>query len=269
MSAECKPQLSNAHEHEVDAASASAGSTPEAEVTPTVANFRKEFMKGSHFEVLMGMGEDPREYREMMESLLEDLQPRRGLESHLVEQMGETFWRMRRSQRIRDGVALKNIRAKVLGEDMAATVRSSQAFGAMEPFERLEKALSRRGEGPTAAEIDEFVASRKGDPSPAMQEFITLLKSLHQPMEEKERKAARRKARKQLQTLQEPYAILATQCVVRSDGIQSAANRAALMAPEDPKSMHLQRLEDANLHRLWRLINALGKVRQGALEKKN
>ena len=55
-------------------------------------------MKGSQFEVLMGMGEG--EYREMMESLLEDLQL--GLESHLVEQMGETFWRMRRSQRIRD-----------------------------------------------------------------------------------------------------------------------------------------------------------------------
>ena len=222
MSAESKPQLPDAHEHELDAASASAGSTPEAEVTPTVPNFRKGFMKDSQFEVLMGMGEDPREYREMMESLLEDLQRRRGLESHLVEQMGETFWRMRRSQRIRDGLALKN--NKVPGEDMAATVRSSQAFNAMEPFERLHKALSRPGQGPTAAEvdgqwchllwhghlgrdrsragrpwhfqmtplpIDEFGTSRQSDPSPAMQEFITLLKSLNQPMEEKERKAPR------------------------------------------------------------------------------
>ena len=39
------------------------------------------------------------------------------------------------------------------------------------------------------------------------------------------------------------------------------------MAPEDQKSMHLQRLEDSNGADL-RLINALGKVRQGALEKK-
>ena len=90
-----------------------------------------------------------------------------------------------------------------------------------EPFERLYKALSRRGLGPAAAEIewchllwhghlgrdrsragrpwhfqmahpiDEFVASRKSESSPAMQEFITLLKSVNQPMEEKERKAAR------------------------------------------------------------------------------
>jgi hypothetical protein len=190
------------------------------------------------------------------------------LESQLVEQMGETFWRMRRSQRIRDGSALKNIRAKVPGEDMAATVRSAQAFQAMEPFERLHKALSRPGQGPTAAEIEEFVASRKSDPSPAMEEFIILLESLNRPMEEKERKAARRQARKQLQALQEPYAILATQCMIRSERVQGAVNLAALMAPEDPKSVHLQRLEDASLHRLWRLINALGKVRQGALEKR-
>ena len=166
MSAESKPQLPN-DVHDVNAASVPAGSTPETEATPTVPNFRKGFMKDSKFEVLMGMGEDPREYREMMQSLLEDLQPRRGLESHLVEQMGETFWRMRRSQRIRDGVALKNIRAKVPGEDMAATVRSSQAFEAMEPFERLEKALSRRGQGPTAAEIEEFVSSREERPFPS------------------------------------------------------------------------------------------------------
>jgi len=73
-----------------------------------------------------------------MESLLKDLQV--GLESQLVEQKGETFWRMRRSQRIRDGLALKNI--EVPGKDMAARVRSSQAFEAMEPFERLNKARS-------------------------------------------------------------------------------------------------------------------------------
>ncbi|MGO8817571.1 MAG: hypothetical protein ACLQVG_23235 [Terriglobia bacterium] len=133
MTRESNPKLSDAQEREANAASASAGSTQEAELTPTAANFHKEFMKGSQIEVLMGMGEG--EYREMMESLLEDLQL--GLESHLVEQKGETFWRMRRSQRIRAGLALKNI--KVPGEDMAATARSSQAFEAMEPFERLKK----------------------------------------------------------------------------------------------------------------------------------
>ena len=140
MPAESNPQLSHAPEQggnaeqDVNAASVPEGSTREAEVTPTVFHFRKEFMKGSQFEVLTGMGEG--EYRETMDSLLEDLQL--GLERHLVEPIGETFWRMRRSRRMRDGLPLKNI--KVRGEDMAATVQSSQALGAMEPFERLNKA---------------------------------------------------------------------------------------------------------------------------------
>ena len=88
-----KPQLSNAHEQELNAASVPAGSTPEAEVTPTVPNFRKGLIRDSQFEVLIGIGEG--EYRQMIESLLEDLQL--GLESHRAEQMGETSWRMRRA----------------------------------------------------------------------------------------------------------------------------------------------------------------------------
>jgi len=59
------------------------------------------------------------------------------------------------------------------------------------------------------------------------------------------------------------FEILATLSVVRSDDIQSAANLAALMAPEDQKSMYLQRLGDSNFRRLSRLISALGKVRRG------
>ena len=43
-----------------------------------------------------------------------------------------------RRDRHRKPSLLKNI--KVPGKDMAATVRSSQAFDAMEPFERLNKA---------------------------------------------------------------------------------------------------------------------------------
>ena len=43
-----------------------------------------------------------------------------------------------RRDRHRKPSLLKNI--KVPGKDMAATARSSQAFDAMEPFERLHKA---------------------------------------------------------------------------------------------------------------------------------
>jgi hypothetical protein len=183
--------------------------------------------------------------------------------------MGETFWRMRRAQRIRDGLALKSIQRKVEGETMVATMQASKVFDILEPFERLKEALSRRGQGPTAAEVDEFVKTRKGHSSQEMQEFITLLKSLKEPGEELERKAALREARKQLARLMEGYETLAWQYSRKSERVQSSENLAALMAPEDKQSAHLQRMEDSYLRRMWRLINAFGKVRQGVLEKKD
>ena len=138
----------------------------------------------------------------------------------------------------------------------------------MEPFERLQKALSRRGQGPTAAEIDEFVKTRKGAVSPEMQEFITLLKSLKEPREEVERKAALREARKQLVPLMDPYESAAWKSGRKCERVRSTANLAALMAPGDRQSTYLQGLEDSYLRRMWRLINAFGKVRQGILENK-
>jgi hypothetical protein len=96
-----------------------------------------------------------------------------------------------------------------------------------------------------------------------------LLKSLKEPMEEPERKAARREARKQLRRVAEPYENLAWRYGRKCEAVRSSENLAALMAPEDKHSAHLQRLEDSCLRRMWRLINAFGKVRQGILQKKD
>lgn len=259
----------NPNEQEGNAPNAPQGAAPEAEPNPAVANFRRGFFTDSRYGLLMALGEEPREYQRMMESLLEDLQPRPGLESHLAEQMGETFWRMRRAQRMRDGLALKSIHSKVESEKMVTSMQASNALEILEPFVRLKEALSHRGPGPTATEIDEFAKTRKGDISQEMQEFILLLKSLNAPMEDQERKAARQKARKQLGRLMDAYESLAWQCSRRSEKVQSPENLAALMAPQDQASVLLQRMEDSCLRRLWRLINAFGKVRQGILEKKD
>jgi predicted HAD superfamily Cof-like phosphohydrolase len=271
MSLNTETQVSpqNGNEHVVNAARAAGATTPEAEVHPAVAEFRQRFLTESRLGFLMALGEEPKEYQQMMESLLEDLQPRRGLETHLAEQMGDTFWRMRRVQNMRDGLALRSIQSKVQGEQMLATMQASKVIDMVEPFERLQEALARRGQGPTAAEIAEFVKARKGDSSRPMQEFITLLKSLHEPMEEAERKAARREARKELERLMDPLMSLGFQYGNKFERVRSPENLAALMAPQDQQSAHLQRLEDSCLRRMWRLINAFGKVRQGIMQKKD
>ncbi len=269
MSIDGETEIENGNEPEGNAPHAPQGSMPEAEAHPAEADFRQELLPESRYEVLLAMGEKPQEYQRMMESLREDLQPRPGLESHLVGEMGETFWRIWRTQRMRDGLALKSIQKKAQGEQMVASVHASKAFDALEPFERLKKGLSRRGAGPTAAEIDEFVETRKDDSSEAMQEFILLLKSLSEPREDRERKAARQKARKQLGRLMEFHENIAWRLSRQLERVQSPENLAALMAPEDQTSVLLQRLEDSGLRKLLRLINTFGKVRQGLLEKKD
>ncbi|HMD83630.1 MAG TPA: hypothetical protein VKO18_02885 [Terriglobia bacterium] len=261
-------EIAKVNEPEGNAPNAPEGSMPEAEANSAVANFRQGFFTESRYGLLLAMGEEPKDYQRMMESLLEDLQPRQGLESHLVEQMGETFWHMRRAQRMRDGLALRSIQRKVQGEELVASMQASKAFDALEPFEHLKEALSRRGAGPTAAEIDEFVETRKDDTSEKMQEFIRLLKSLKEPMEDQERKAACKQARKQLGERMEAYQHLAWRFSRQSEKVQSPENLAALMAPADQTSVHLQKMEDFSLRRLWRLINAFEKVRQGVLQKK-
>jgi hypothetical protein len=58
----------------------------------------------------------------------------------------------------------------------------------------------------------------------------------------------------------------AWQSAHKAERVRSAENMAALMAPRDHQFAHLQSLEDSCLRRMWRLINAFGKVRQGKLE---
>ena len=233
------------------------------------SRLRHGFYSQPRAEALAGLGEEPEDYLRLMESLLEDLQPREGLEMHLVTQMGETLWWMQRAQRMQEGLALKRIQSKVLHEEMMTTTTASQAVANLEPFERLQEALSPRGDGPTPAEIQAFVESREEGSSPRMQEFIVLLQSLPGLKEERKRKLARRQARAELHELMEAYQSVAWRMARRAEKVHSPENIAALAAPQDDNALLLQKMEDSNLRRLWRLTNTLMKVRQGGLTPKD
>ena len=135
----------------------------------------------------------------------------------------------------------------------------------LERYEDLATALARRGNGPTPAEIQTFVKHFGDDPSEEMQEFFLLLKSLNKLEEGPERKAARRKARAQLREMEERYRRVCVKFAEQLDEMQSPENLAALTAPQDEKSLLMQRMEDSSLRQLWRLTNMLFKVRNGAL----
>ncbi len=269
MSLDQQPEMTqqNAAANAGNGQNAEGLSTPEAPVSAAVENFRRGFTDAQS-GLMMALGEEPQDYRRMMESLVDDLQPRAGIEAQIVEQMGQSVWRMRRAQRIQDGLALKRIQSRLEAEQMAATDKAWKVIEHLRPFESLEEALARRDRGPTAAEINDFVKSRKGDSSEEMEEFILLLRSLLEPMEGREPKAALKKARAELRRLMERYESVGWVYSRRAQEVGSPENLAALMAPDDHRAVLAQRMEDASLRRFWRLTNAFAKVRQGALHPK-
>ena len=88
-------------------------------------------------------------------------------------------------------------------------------------------------------------------------------------MEEAERKAARRQARKQLVRLMDSYQSVAWRMARQLHKVQSPENLAALMVTGDENAKHVQSFEDSCLRRLWRLTNMLAKVKDGAFRRKN
>jgi hypothetical protein len=134
--------------HQANAQMSQGPVTPEGKANSAAANLRHAFYSQSRFEVLLALGERPEDYLCLMESLQEDLHPRQGLESHLVTQMGETLWGMQRAQRMREGLARKRIETQVMGEVLMTETQAVRAIDNLEPFERLQAALTRRNHGP-------------------------------------------------------------------------------------------------------------------------
>ena len=198
--------------------------------------------------------------------MLDDLQPRPGLETELAEQIGETCWSIRRTQHMRRGLALKHIQIGSEAERTKALEHAEEAYERLEPFERLQAVLARRAEPPTTEEVEEFAQSCEDDDSDKMAEFIQLLTSLTEPMEEPERKAALRQARASLRQIMEPYETAAWHLSRQVEKVDSAENRAAMMAPHNQTAVLMQRLEDSHLRRLCQLTHTLAKIRQGALQ---
>ena len=237
--------------------------TPEGKANSAAANLRHGFYCQAQNRALAALGEDPQEYAGLMNSLESNLAE--GLEGELVQRIGHALWRMRRAERMQDGLALKRIKAAQDTQQVMTAPQRIRAYENLECYEELGRAFARRGRGPTSAEIHTFVENFRDDSSEEMKEFILLLKSLNKLEEGPERKAARRKARAQLRDLEERYRRASIKMVEQFDEMQSPENLAALTAPQDEKSLLMQRMEDSSLRQLWRLTNMLFRVRNGGL----
>ncbi len=254
--------------------------TLEGKANSAAANLRHGFYSKAPNGALTALGEDPQAYAELLDSLENNLAE--GLESELVQRIGHALWRMKRAERMQDGLAAKRIQSALEIQELLGRPQRIKAYENLQRYEDLAAALARRN-GPTRAEIRTFMKSFGDDPDPEMQEFFVLLRSLGKPSEEepgqatessgsgkpeagaRKWRAARRQARLQLEQLMESYSRSCVRMAERLDELKSPENLAALMAPQDEKSLLMQRMEDSNLRQLWRLTNVLFKVRNGAL----
>ena len=269
MSLVHKPEMTedNLAAHRANGSLSQGAVTPEGKARVAAANLRHGFYAQASNGALTALGEDPQEYSDLMKSLENNLAA--GLESELVQRIGDTLWRMKRAARMRDGIARKRLKAAIETQEMMTEPQRLRAYETLQGYEDLGLALRRRGNGPTPEEIQTFVKTCGNDPSEDMQEFLLLLKSLQKLEKGPERRAACRKARTQLEGLKESYRRICVMIGEKLDEMQSPESLAAHITPQEDKSLLMQRMEDSSLRQLWRLTNVLFRVRSGALEQRD
>ena len=189
MSLVHKPEMTeeNLAAHRANGQKTQGPVTPEGKARSAASNLRHGFYCQQSNQALAALGEDPQEYGELMNSLERDLAE--GLESELVQRIGRALWRMRRAERMQDGLATKRIRGAMEIQEFTGNCQRIRAHENLERYETLATALACR-DGPTRAEIRTFVKSFPDDADAEMQEFFVLLRSLEKPAAEEPGPAA-------------------------------------------------------------------------------
>ena len=231
-------------------------------------------------------GEDAEEYKQLMDSLIEDLQPRAGLELELVAGMRGTIWRLRRAERMQDGAVLRRLRTGLHIEDLALRPKLSYAREVYGRLLALGQALQCRGYIPSPEEIAQLKAALGQNPLPAAQRLMDLLHVLGEvgasisasPGEdarlnaspagaEEKTKAVYQEVMHALDKTLLQHRALLDMALEESDKVRSPENIAALMASDKESSLQMQKLSDSYIRQLWRLTRMFLMLRRTAPEE--
>jgi hypothetical protein len=242
------------------------------------------FYSRAQDEALIALGEDPKEYARLLQSMVSDLDPRAGLQSELVLGMGRTLWRMRRAEQMQDGLALKRVQSGLQVETLTTGPRMLHIHGIDEGLCAIGRMLNRPESRPSRAEIQNLVNAFGANPPDDVQKLFPLLRSFGEaaskapgpavengnagpipPGEGQERESARQKLFAALDETMSPYRRNLDSVMEESEKVSSPENIAALMAPRDKNALLVQSMEDSSLRQLWRLTNVLFWARNGAL----
>ena len=263
--------------------------TAEGKARSAAAKLRHGFYSQTRDEALIALGEDPAEYRRLLRSLADDLQPKAGLEGELVLRMARTLWRMRRSERMQEGLAIKRVQSGTDMEELSTGVRLRHIYGIYDRLGALGRDMNRPDFVPSEAYIRDFVNAFGANPPAGLDELVPRLQSLGKALAKRTRLAdaspgsepmpegagapnadqLRDEFDDTLMRVMRPYDESQSTLLARCQAVRSPENIAAMMVPQDNKAVLMQRMEDSSLRQLWRLTNTLIRVRNGALTQRD
>jgi hypothetical protein len=280
MSLVHKPEMTekNLSAHQLNGPRSRGPVTRAGKARAAAANLRHGFYSKEQGEAMLALGENPKDYARLLISLENNLAE--GLEGELVTRITRALWRMRRAERMQDGLAAKRLQSGLKMGDLATGMNFTRVHDVYLRLVALSKATTRPDYFPSAAEILAFEKDFGTTPPEDIKDLFRLLHALGKlgPASASRARAqinpaaegqAVKSARAELETAlfkvaytyDKSYHLLLEQCAK----VRSPENIAALMAPTDESAMVMQKMEDASLHQLWRLTNVLFKVRNGAL----
>jgi hypothetical protein len=263
--------------------------TPAGKARSAVANLRHGFYSQAQDEALVALGEDPDDLRRLAQSLMDDLQPSAGLETEVVKRMIRALWRLQRSDRIQDSLAVQRVRNGIQQKNLLSAPQLTRVYDTYERLTALSVALQRPDYNPSAAEIQAFEGGFGRETPADIQKLFPLLRALREAArnkpapaheshlterggtaaDEKQAEAARRELADALFKVASTYRRNLDSLTEELEKIQSPENVGALMAPREETAKLMQRMEDSSLRQLWRLTNLLIKVRGGGLTPKH
>ena len=240
------------------------------------------FYSQAREEAMIALGEDPKEYAGLLRSLVDDLQPRAGLQDEVVLQMGRTLWRMKRAERVQDGLAVRRVHRGLQTQQLATAPSLLHIHDIYEGLCAIGRMLNREDSTPAPGEIEALMKAFGATPPDDVRKLFPLLRSYGEAaakapgrttehddrgptpstVEGQAREAARQKLDAALEEVIVPYGRKRDLLLEEFEKARSPEGIAALMAPKDDNALLMQRMEDSSLRQLWRLTRIFWMIKR-------
>lgn len=138
--------------------------TPEGLARARQAMVKHGFYSKNALEALRVLGEDPSDFTKLHVDLLQTWGPRNGLENRLVERLARAFWRLQRSDRLQESLAVTQLKRMDARADRRARRQHALYERKLAGLNALLAASSRTGFATTQIEIDTLASAYEGRP---------------------------------------------------------------------------------------------------------